>query len=137
MTHDNTIDFNARRGVKLEDFDDIYDYAQEKADENDRFRGHDLNAVKMERLNAMREVCRKLAEADDRFRFECVPFSNRERNGSVMLTLPSVALCDDRRVLNALSDLFRLSDIFIESALGGDLRLTFSVHDMWDTWSLD
>ncbi len=137
MIHDDTIDFNSRRGVRPEDFADIYDYTQEKADENDSFRGHDLNAKKMERLNAMREVCRKLSEADSRFSFECVPFSNRERNGSVMLTLPSVALCDDRRVLNALSNLFRLSDIFIESTLGGDLRFTFSVHDMWDVWSIN
>ena len=135
---DNTIDFNARRGVRPEDFADVYDYIQAKADENDSFRGHELNMEKLDKLNRLRDLCVKAAEIDGRIKSIPFPFSSASRHGVLALELPYVYGSGDARIRAILSALYtETNDFTIAYTEDGNIRLSFSIFDMWDTWSID
>lgn len=137
MTHDNTIDFNSRRGVQPEDYADVYDYLQAKADENDSFRGHDLNREKLDKLNRLRDLCAKAAEIDDRIKSIPFPFSSASWHGVLALELPYVYGTSDARIRAILSALYKeTNDFSIAYTEDGNIRLSFSVCNMWDTWSI-
>jgi hypothetical protein len=135
---DNTIDFNARRGVNPEDFADVDDYIDAKMAENDSFRGHDLNREKLDKLNRLRVLCAKAAEIDDRIKNIPFPFSNASRHGVLTLELPYIYGTGDAHIRAILSALYKeTNDFTIAYTEDGKIRLSFSVLDMWDTWSID
>lgn len=103
-------------------------------DINERFVGDVINEEKLKKLNGIRELCRKIAERDHDIKYTARPFSNRNQNGMVILDFPSVVFCTDDGVMKRLSDAFYAAESVAFSTLGGNLRITFGVRDMWNEY---
>jgi len=134
MTHENSgiIDFNAKRGVRSEDFADIGDYAAAKAEENAAFCGKALNSENLDRLNTIRDCCAKIAELDADVRFINFPPDSRERNGIMQINVPGLYMAFDKRITRLFSRIFAEADDFGVVETDDGLNFTFGVRDIWD-----
>ena len=106
-------------------------------DNAEHFLGEVLDEEKMVRLIKLRAICRKIEEAEPCIKYKAYPFSNRNRNGMVILDFPQVLFCTDRRVISSLSAALAISDNVSASTLCGNLRLSFGIHDMWSKYGYD
>lgn len=108
---------------------DLYDKVF--GDANERFVGEVLNEEKMKALTMLRKICADLAERDRQIKYKAYPFSNRSQNGTVILDLPQVAFCTDKRVMRGIADALSIADDVGTSVLGNGLRISFGIQDMW------
>ena len=118
---------------EMEQYDDILDWAEDKAAENEEFWGDDLNTEKNERLTRMREACIKLAEIDHSIKHKYMTFDNSNRNGTVQIVFPGIYFSPDKRVTDVLAKLCADADHVWLSSTNGKITMTFAVEDMWDT----
>lgn len=116
---------------------DIRDFARLCAEENERYVGDVLDESKMNRLNKMRALCRNAAESDPQIGVKTLPFSNRSRNGTAMLLLPSAFFCADRCALRSVSEAVALADALTVVSVGEQLRVSLIVLDMWSEYHLE
>ena len=106
-------------------------------DDNEHFLGEEIDTEKMKRFDRIRALCLDVSEADPDIWDSYPPFTERSRNGMACLEMPSVKFQSNPTVLKALSQLFAEADACITSAIGGELRITFVVHDMWKKFGYD
>lgn len=117
---------------EMEQYDDIMDWAEDKAEENEEFWGDDLNEEKNERLTRMREACIKLTEIDRDIKHKYQTFDNSNQNGTVQIVFPGIYFSPDKRVTDVLSKLCEDADHIWLSSMNGKITMTFAVADMWN-----
>ena len=118
---------------EMEQYDDILEWAEDKAAENEEFWGDDLNPEKNERLVRMREACIKLTEIDRQIKHKYMTFDNSNQNGTVQIVFPGIYFSPDKRVTDILAKLCEDADHVWLSSMNGKITMTFAVEDMWDT----
>jgi len=106
-------------------------------DANERFRGDVLDGAKAERLNRLHEICTAIAKRDKGLKYKEQAFSRESRNGTLILDFPSVWVGLDEETNRLLSRLFAEADDVGISTLGGRLRLSFGVQDIWAEFHYD
>lgn len=144
MTNEEALNFLA----ELEDCaDDIGLWSDRKERQNNTFRGFEVNAEKVEKLERLKKLCERLAELDNAVHFEGVYMNSRAQDGMAKITLPALFFSSDRRVMNTLAKLFAEADqvffscpyaVYDEELAGDDdepgekiLVMTFVVDNMW------
>lgn len=131
---DNIKEIKAVKEI-LEDYNgDVGRWAIDKEKEIKRFRGIDFNRDKAERLQRMQELCKRLYELDKRITNVFVPFDKTCINASVSIVLPAVYSSSEERIIECLSELFEEADDVFFSALSGDVKMSFSILDMWSEY---
>jgi len=100
-------------------------------DANETFHGIKLDEGKLKRLNSLRALCATLSATDGRVKYKAYPFSDAQRNATVILDLPEVWFCTDRRVMRMLAEAFEKADDATTTTLGEGLRISFGLRDMW------
>lgn len=131
---DNIKEIKAVKEI-LEDYNgDVGRWAIDKEKEIERFRGIELNKEKAERLHIMQELCKRLHELDKRITNAFVPFDKTCINASVSIVLPAVYSSSEERIAEFLSQLFEEADDVCFSALSGDVKISFSILDMWSEY---
>lgn len=100
-------------------------------DDDELFVGETLNDRKMDQLVALRELCLDISNAEPSIKYDAYPFSNHSQNGIVILDFPEILFCASRRVMVRLSKAISLADDITMSTLGGGIRFSFGVQNMW------
>ena len=117
---------------EMESYSDIYEWARDKAAENEAYWGTDLSVEKNEKLTRMREIAIKIADKDKGIKHSYVPFDNSNRNATIQLDFPAVFFTADEGLFKMLGALMDEADDFCMSSLGEGIRMTFGVHNMWN-----
>ena len=89
---------------------DICEWFDRKGQENESFTGLQIDKEKLNRLNNIIALCVKLRKADKKLTFDVRPVEPNRRHGIVKLILPSANGWMSREVLDAFSELCKLSD---------------------------
>lgn len=118
--------------ANINDYDDVYKYAQDQAEENEEFWGTDLNSDKAERMNRIRSICIKLTDLDRAIIYDPLPFDNTNRNGGGRIRIPGVFFISDKRISDLLAELYKEADAVWMAAPQGEISLTFDVLDVWN-----
>lgn len=133
MSIDNFKDI--KTAWEIEQHGSIYDFAAEKAEENDDFLGVELDEAKKKRLDAIGKLCEQVASLNSTAKYKRTMLDNQSRHGMEQIEWKSLALLTDRKTLDALSELFRLSDnVWLASPVGGGILMSFCVCDIWSRW---
>ena len=106
-------------------------------DNNESFLGEELDEEKMEQLNRLKNICVEIGKREKGIKYSAYPFSNRSQNAFVMLDFPRLLFCTDKKVMRLLSQALTISDDFSSTALAGELRVCFGIHNMWTKWRYD
>lgn len=134
MTIEN---FDAKKLEKeIDDAGGVDEWIMMKAEQNDTFRGIELNEANVARLNKLNELAKRLSDLEPDISYKWKPLTNKERHGTVMLETDLMGfLTIDRRVLDVLSDMYHIADMVnMNVAVEGKDKIltTFSVMEMWD-----
>lgn len=103
----------------------------------DAFRGDVLDEDKIARLKRIIALCQKVSELEPDVSARGVPFDNESQHGIVIVDFPPIMACANKSVVQALSEVFSLADDFGFSDLGGTIRLSIGVHDIWSVYHYD
>ena len=120
--------------ANIKDFDDIYDWANAQADENEDFIGIELDDKKMEKVEAIRTYCKKIVDRDSGVNIVPLQFDNESRNALTQLSFPALYFTGDKRLLDSMETMLNLADSFAMAAEKGRIYLTFAVHEIWAKW---
>ena len=120
--------------ANIKDFDDIYDWANAQADENENFIGVELDEKKMERVQAIRDCCKKIVDRDSGVQIVPLQFDNESRNALTQLSFPTPFFTGDKRVMDALETMIDIADSFSIASDAKDIYMTFIVLEIWAKW---
>lgn len=134
MTIEN---FDAKKLEKeIDDAGGVDEWIMMKAEQNDTFRGIELNEANVARLNKLNELAKRLSDLEPDISYEWTPLTNKERHGTVTLETDLMGfLTIDRRVLDVLSDMYHLADMVnmnVAVERKDKIITTFAVQEMWD-----
>lgn len=134
MTIEN---FDAKKLEKeIDDAGGVDEWIMMKAEQNDTFRGIELNEANVARLNKLNELAKRLSDLEPDISYTWTPLTNKERHGTVTLETDLMGfLTIDRRVLDVLSDMYHIADMVnMNVAVEGKDKIitTFAVQEMWD-----
>lgn len=101
------------------------------AQENETFRGDELDEKKTERLERLQAICAEITERDGEIERPFLPFDSSCRNGGVQLKISTPFFCRDNRVRCLLADLLTEADSVWISAAENCVTLSADVLDMW------
>ena len=119
---------------EIESYDDIYEYARDKAAENEAFYGSDLDEEKAKKVAYLQNTARRIAEIEKRVRVEPTLINNRSQNAGVQLVTNKVGyISTDERVMLLMAALYENAECVWLTALGGDIVMKFDVLDVWKT----
>ena len=115
---------------------DVYAWARDKSEENEKFIGYKLDENKMARLNRLKDICAELAKRDHDIKVDTTMLTNENRHGGVRLRLPEVYISTHRGTMQLIACLFNEADSVCMSAIGnsGDVVVSFDIMDMWAEW---
>lgn len=120
--------------------------------ENESFWGMEIDPAKKKRLDDLNARCAALAKMENRIRIIPSKLTPENRHGGVRLSLPPLLFVYDKRIMNCLSELFKLADdcvmsvprlfddddddddAYIGPRDGREIILSFYIHDMWQTY---
>lgn len=137
---------------ELEDSGGDLEYWSERKDrENDSFYGFELNPENEKRLNTLKGYCETLTKLDKGILYYEGPLTNKNRHGSVRLSLPTLFFTSNKQVAQLLSKCFAIADYFTIAAPrlidedaededfigdrnGREVVITFNVAEMWKTY---
>lgn len=129
---------------------DFAEWIDRKGRENESFTGLELEPEKLKRMAKIRALCKGIKKLDKYTEYKVLPLTHSNRHGGIQLKICAVNVWTDKRILDALSQLFKLSDAVTISAAGlmkdddddddeyeeereqsPGIVLTFDVMDMW------
>ena len=127
---------------------DFAEWIDRKVQENKSFTGLELEPEKLKRMAKIQELCKNIKKLDKYTDYKVLPLTQSNRHGGIQLRICTVNVWTDKRILDALSQLFKLSDAVTISAAGlikdddddeyeeereqsPGIVLTFDVMDMW------
>ena len=118
---------------EMEQYSDIYDWARDKAQENDSFVGSGLNRDKAALVNKLHEYAQEIVKLDKDFKCVLRPIDTRHRHAGVQLqTGLGGYLTKDKRVLSLIAELHNTADLVGVSAFTDVIAFNFEVLDVWD-----
>ena len=126
---------------------DLAEWIDRKGQENESFTGLELDPEKLKRMATIQTLCKSIKKLDKYVDYRVLPLRQGNRHGGIQLQICSVNVWTDKRILDALSQLFKLADAVTISAAGlikddddeyeeeqeqsKGIVLTFDVMDMW------
>ena len=129
---------------------DIAEWIDRKVQENESFTGMELEPEKLRRMAQIQALCKSIKKLGKYTDYKVLPLTQSNRHGGIQLKICSVNVWTDKRILDALSQLFKLADAVTISAAGlmqdddddddeyeeereqsPGIVLTFDVMDMW------
>lgn len=116
---------------------DVGDWVAAKNRENESFWGKDLIEEKRQRLMRLKAICMELAERNRDIENTFMPFDNSHRHGSAQIKIPHFCFCQDKATIDAISELYKLSDMTVSFVGNRAVLLTFTVADMWENWTVN
>ena len=133
---------------------DFAEWIDRKVQENESFTGLELEPEKLKRMAKIQSLCKSIKKLDKYTEYKVLPLTQSNRHGGIQLKICAVNVWTDKRILDAISQLFSLADAVTISAAGlmkeddddeydeyddddeeqeqsPGITLTFDVMDMW------
>lgn len=122
-----------RGKVDITQYDDIYEYMQDRADENDEFWGEDLDTEKEQAIKKADSLCKEIASQNRAITYKWTPLHHNERHAIFQLkTSKAGYVLLGKRTLDLFAELFKVSDMHSVHALGEVININFIVADIWN-----
>ena len=122
-----------RGKVDITQYDDIYEYMEDRAEENEEFWGEDLNTEKEKTIKKVDQLCKEIAAQAHDITYKWSSIQHNDQHAMFQLQTGKAGyVLLSKRTVDLFAELFKASDMHSLHALGDHVNINFFVMDIWN-----